>query len=266
MSAEQLAVEEAELGTAILTHLEWDTQFFGKRIGKITRVDVAPNAPDTTAAVATLLEQLLDYARAEGYAYVTYRLPAGDLAKIWGAESVGLRLVDEIVDHTVTLTDPHRPRLTAKYPARIVSENDIPALQRIAGHAFTYTRFAVDPFFSADANRVFHEAWIANLVRGLAQAVLAVDVGGQTVGFVACAGDRSEGRIPLIGVDASTRGQGIGESLIASALDWFASAQFDHVHIRTQVTNTPALALYAKAGFRITSAEVTLSTVLEDTR
>lgn len=245
----------------VLRRLDWDTEFFGVPMGVLVPTEAwsvgdAPLA--RAAALAAHLRAALAEAARAGYAHVIFRVPAEDLAAAWGATQAGLRLVDIGVDSTFLLE--RAPALPAPHPAvRSARPDDLPALQAIAADSFVYSRFAADPFFTAEQVRAFHRQWITNLCAGLADTVLVSEAAGEAVGFVSCACADGEGRIPLIATHARLRRAGVGRALVTAALHWFAGAGVRAVHVKTQAQNYPALALYHRLGFTVSKTDLTFS-------
>lgn len=248
-----------------LRRLDWDTAFFGVLMGAIdARREPEITSPARRAEVlAADLQLALEQARAEGYSHLIYRIPADDIASTWAAESTGLKLVDVAVDSTFrfgTTPIPDRGDGPAIRPARA---EDVPALREVAATAFAVSRFATDPFFSAASVSAFYQEWVTNLCNGLAQAVFVCEIATEVAGFVSCTMTGDEGRIPLIATRAGDRQRGVGRGLVATALRWFAEADARVAHVKTQSVNYPALALYHRAGFTVSRAELTFSIALD---
>jgi dTDP-4-amino-4,6-dideoxy-D-galactose acyltransferase len=242
-----------------LNPLDWDTAFFGERMGSI----VATGTPQdrTQDILSDDLGHVLDEARAQGYAHLILRAAAHDSLLIWAAEHSGLRLIDIGIDSTLDLARTATPDLPDGFTVRAAEAKDVSALSELSAEAFTLSRFSADPFFSDEQVKDFHRTWTRNLCNGLAQAVLVAEVDGALAGFVSCSVSGDEGRIPLIGVAAGFRGRQIGQGLIAAALRWFRTAGCRLAHVKTQAHNYRALALYHRAGFVVSKSELTFSVV-----
>lgn len=243
--------------------LAWDIAFFGSRMG-VLELPPMPEGPDP-ASQANLLEVdirvALTQAQAQGYEHLIVRVSADDLPAVWAVEQAGLRLVDIGLDSTFTFAtrpQPGWPTIGVR-PGR---SEDLPTMRELAADAFRLSRFSADPFFSDEQVREFHREWVKNLYEGLAQAVLVCELDGSVAGFVTCALSGDEGRIPLIATRAGYRRRGVGKGLISAALRWFAEAGARVAHVKTQSVNYPALALYHRAGFAISKAELTFSVTL----
>ena len=231
--------------------LDWDTAFFGRRMGVLTG-DL--RSADAIAAAVTA-------ARAGGFEYVQCRPPVDDAVAIRALTRAGFYLTD------VGATWAGSSGISASHEAgghgaRLADEHDIPWLEADAVQFFRLSRFYHDPFFStADADRL-HAAWIANSVRGLAAAAVWVvpDVGFVTCKLLADGG----GEVGLIGVRPGARGRGAGRALMAVALDWFRSRGIAAVRVKTQVRNLQAMNFYHRLGFDLQSTDLTMGCVLHD--
>jgi len=241
-----------------LRPLEWDTRFFGARMGTLACIAADPSAESLTRA----LQNQLAEARAEGYAHLIFRAGVEDLPAIRAAENAGLHLVDVGVDSTIVLRDNQAP--PAPSNVRPYRDADLATLRGLAEASFTLSRFSADPFFSEQQVRNFHSTWANNLCSGgLAKAVLVAQVGAAIAGFVACNTTGDEGRIVLIATASGLRGQGVGRALVAASLRWFVDAGSRRAHVKTQAHNYSALALYHRTGFNVSKTELTFSVSLQ---
>jgi dTDP-4-amino-4,6-dideoxy-D-galactose acyltransferase len=241
-----------------LSPLAWDTEFFGAKMGTIV-LDRQPDGSvsQRTESLAVALRDTLEDARSHGYAHLVFRARGEDLPSAWAAQRAGLRLVDVGLDSTLTVpTEAMQARPPGIRPVR---DSDLPELRELAAESFRLSRFSADPFFSDEQVRAFHRQWVTNLHGGLAQAVLVHDVGGTPAGFVSCALEGDEGRIPLIATSAVFRRQGIGAGLVQAATQWFTQAGARVAHVKTQAHNYAALALYGRHGFVVSRTEFTFS-------
>jgi ribosomal protein S18 acetylase RimI-like enzyme len=228
---------------------------FGAQLGSIVRTGGAPIS-------ATDLNALLHHAREDGYQHLIFRAGADDFASIWAAEQSGMRLVDIGVDSTFTFGATPLPEQPPAPAVRLARIEDMAALQDLAATAFVRSRFVTDPFFSAEANERLHREWVKNLFGGLAQAIFICEIDGQPAGFVSNSVNDTEARIPLIATNTSYRRMGIGKALVATALHWSSEQGVPHAHVKTQAHNSPALALYHRAGYVVSKTELTFSITL----
>ena len=143
-------------------------------------------------------------------------------------------------------------------------------LQRIAGSAFVYSRFHLDPHFPDEwANRIKRE-WIRSYCEGRrGECLLVAHQGGRISGFLAVLladiGGKRAAVIDLIAVDADRRGQGVGAALVGHFLtEWEGRA--DVLCVGTQIANTASLRLYQQSGFSIAESSYVMHGHLRDGR
>ncbi len=234
--------------------LEWDTSFFGARMGQL-RVESGEFEPGDLAR--GLRRTICEAFVSEAYAHLILRCASEESSRIWAAGLAGMRLVDVGLDLECTAWTgniPHGAPTIRRWEAA-----DLPSLQMIAQRSFVFSRFAVDPFFTIEQAEAFHAAWVTNLCQGLAQEVLVAGPAGEPLGFVSCALSGGQGRIPLIAVSSNARRLGIGAQLVDAANRWFQEAGVSNVWVKTQAHNYPALRLYQGFGFSIGRCELTFT-------
>jgi dTDP-4-amino-4,6-dideoxy-D-galactose acyltransferase len=254
--ASSLEIADSDLGRVVAERLDWDCEFFGREFAIITELNA--KSQDRKAATAALLGELSRQAANRGYTHLTLRSPADDWERLYGAQIAGFSVVDFGIDFIKKVESPGSDPSVV----RLSRDDDLPALRKLAASAFVHSRFAVDPAFSEAEVQAFHQAWVTNLHRGLAKAVLITEHVGEIAGFVACALQGEMGRIPLIAVQENVRGLGVGSALVKAALGWFSAAGATRVNVKTQVTNVNAAVLYERNGFVLDKAELTLTTAL----
>ena len=131
--------------------------------------------------------------------------------------------------------------------AEIATEQDIPALRKMAALAFAQSRFRAPWYAPYDSGR-FYARWIENAVKGTFDHVCLVfrTAGGQIQGFVSLRRlNEQEARIGLLA------GRGMGEKLMQAALHWAEQQQVSTLRVATQMGNTAALKRYIASGASI---------------
>jgi dTDP-4-amino-4,6-dideoxy-D-galactose acyltransferase len=229
--------------------LTWDSEFFGRKIGALTRSWQPESVKADVAA-----------ARQQGYDYLVSRPPVEDAAAIRALEAAGFYLTDLGVTWSGGVDASLGSIGKEVATARPATDADIPWLSRTAANLFPLSRFYHDPFYSkADADRL-HEAWLANSVRGqAADAVWMIDGSG----FVTCKlAKDGAGEIILIGVVSGSRRRGAGRALTRAALQWFKSKGAGTVRVKTQVKNLQAMNFYHRLGFDLHSTDMTMGCIL----
>jgi GNAT superfamily N-acetyltransferase len=217
--------------------LEWDSEFFGLRIG---RVQGEP-------AGETAFRSIDAWARDQGMDCLYLLLDAGNGASIRSAEEHGFRLADIRVSLEHRLTET--PAAPAAGP-RACTPEDLPELKRHARLHHEATRFFRDARFPRERAAELYALWLEKTFASPRARVFMTERDGLPTGYIACEIEpENKGRISLAGVDPLHRGQGIGTRLVQSALHWLGQNGALSRRVVTQGANIPALRLYASNGF-----------------
>lgn len=234
----------------MLRERQWDSIFFGRKIGEV----ILPPKRSTASITSDIRT-----AKAAGFAYLNCRTEGFDVRLAQTLCANGFYLTDiGIIWQAPRENIP--PRRHSAYTPRLAKEEDIPILRKMARSLFIHSRFYQDPFFTrAEADRLFCQ-WTENAVRGeAADAVLHVP----HAGFIAVRrSGRRSGDIPLVGVTRKYRGTGLGRSLVTAALAWFQKNDIEKVGVRTQLRNTEAMNFYRALGFSIRSHDMVFGKIL----
>lgn len=221
-----------------VTTLEWDSQFFGRRIGRVEASRLREG--DVTALQRNATERGLECL------YLLADPNCDETARV--ASRAGFRMVD------IRITLERRASSRAEersMPVRQATTADLVDLEPIAARGHVDTRFYHDGRFPSDRCDELYRTWIRVSVEGrLADAVLCVDdAGGKAAAYVTCRVTNGEGQIGLVGVSDRVQGRGIGGALIQASLDWFADHGATRISVVTQGRNVRAQRLYQRAGF-----------------
>jgi TDP-D-fucosamine acetyltransferase len=221
--------------------LDWDSRFFGLKIGKLA------GPPGSSLE----LQDALNVARRDRIDCLYALVPTEALEAGWILERAGFVARDVRLEFTRSLAPQAGPA-----DVRHWAEADLPALEKISETAFGATRFAADPGFPRDAVARFYRTWVTNSCRGFAQAVLVEGPVGSPFGFVTLHHDQdaSAARIGLIGIASEHRSKGVGSRLIAAAMSWAAGLDCGEMRVAIQAGNVGAQRLYQRAGFTTVSA------------
>lgn len=224
----------------ICRFLEWDTNFFGCKVGRVVPTQLTPE----------LMPAILNWCQARQIDCLYLLADSNHDATLRLATEHGFRLADiRVTFERRQLGAPedssHRePRL------RSFRDQDLPALRALAGRLHQDTRFFVDENFPRPQCRQLYELWIERSCRDPQGQVLVMEGAGGLAGYIACSiNENRKGRIELIGVEAGAQGQGAGRALVMESLKWFAAKQVESVTVVTQGRNIPAQRLYQKCGF-----------------
>jgi len=226
--------------------LDWDTEFFGFRVGRVLDTELTCDGAREVAA----------WARREAVACVYFLAGDGDSQSAHAAERVGFRLMDVRVELGLSLRDEHPRAERTGGNTELAKPEDVSALCDIAAASHRDTRFWADPRFPRERCAALYARWIDRSCAGEADAVLIARLEGRAAAYVTChlegddVEDLSVGRIGLVAVTERARGRSVGGGLVASAVEWFESNGADRVRVVTQGRNAVAARLYERAGFR----------------
>src|SRR6185503_5631828 len=121
---------------------------------------------------------------------------------------------------------------------RVMTPADLPAVLRLEHELFP------------------EDAWSEEMLRGeLADQprtrhyVLAVEDGGEIVGYAGLAAAADQGDVQTIGVRDDRRGRGVGTALLTELLEEASRRRCEAVFLEVRAGNEPALRLYERFGF-----------------
>ncbi|MDA8219576.1 MAG: GNAT family N-acetyltransferase, partial [Dehalococcoidales bacterium] len=201
--------------------LGWDTDFWGFPIARI----------DSQSLSEELVEDADAWCRLNGVRCLYFLAHSDDPETMHLAANRGFRLVDVRLALGITLDRREQAAPTSACRSgtsiRQSRESDMQALRAIAGASHRSSRFYADANFPRARCDLLYETWIEVSCRGYADTVLVAELGGKPVGYVSChierKGLQAEGRIGLFAVSGEAQGDGIGRSLLLSALAWFGA-------------------------------------------
>ncbi len=216
--------------------LDWDSQFFGFPVAKIS----------------TITE--LDSMRQQGARLVYWSTP--DPASQALAAAAGGRLVDKKVTYQMHLGTISAEQLqfgpVTEY-LETAANSDLIDLSIQAG---LFSRFRVDPKMDPAKFQELYTLWMKKSCNHeLAKAVLVIREQVRCVAVVTVGEKNGHGDIGLVAVDASQRGKGYGQALIRAAQTWFVQHGYATSQVVTQGENVAACKLYEKCGYQAVSLE-----------
>lgn len=221
--------------------LEWDSKFFGFPIARV-RGDTFTQE---------LVQQVDAWCHQAGVRCLYFLSRADDPHTTRLAEENSFRLVDIRMTFGYKVSRSTFSGQNSKVLVRHARTEDIQLLQRIARQSYYDTRFYFDTNFPRHLSDLLYKTWLKLSCEGYAQAVLIAELEGVPVGYISCHLDQESrlGKIGLVGVSSQARGQGIGQALVFSALEWFLAEGVSEVQVVTQARNYDAQRLYQRCGF-----------------
>ena len=229
--------------------LQWDTEHFGLRIGRVRDHRLGANRLREVLSWAT--DERIDclYLLADGTDADTHRL----------AQAHGFRFVDVRLTLGTERVEEVASRLSHGAVVRPARSADIERLRALAADGFRDSRFYADGRFPPAAVDRLFERWLAGSLDGsLADLVLVVELSGEAAGYITARLDPDQrvGTIELVGTSHPVRRRGVGRALVASALAEFARAGMNRASVVTQGRNVAAQRLYQSCGFRTELVQV----------
>jgi dTDP-4-amino-4,6-dideoxy-D-galactose acyltransferase len=230
--------------------LEWDTAFFGVRIGRVVGDRLTP-------ALSTRINQwCLDHA-----IECLYFLARSDDPDTSGlAEDQGFRLVDIRISLKRNLMDRANAREKSPIPdlgVRHACTGDVPFLEKIARQSHRDSRFYFDRHFPRRLCDDLYATWIRRSCEGYADSVFVAHQSDKPIGYVTCKiTPELGGQIGLIAMQEGFRGLSVGNAMMDQAIRWFAANGVSEVIVFTQGRNTGSQRFYQREGFLTSSVEL----------
>ncbi|MCX8959016.1 dTDP-4-amino-4,6-dideoxy-D-galactose acyltransferase [Erwinia psidii] len=213
-----------------LTPLGWENAFF-KVNSALLHLDTHQTA--------------IEDAQLQAFQRVQVKVLSQQTAELDALNRLGFRLVEGEAELVLGINTAGRPD-----GIRIAKKEHIPALREAASEAFAYSRFRSPWYQPGDSGR-FYAQWVENAVLGTFdhQCLLAVNAPGDLQGFVSLR-ELSDGsaRIGLLATLPHAQGLGVGQRMVAAAIDWCRARRLNRLHVATQMGNLPALRLYLRCG------------------
>ncbi len=213
--------------------LNWDTDFFGYKIGKVLINSISIDYDLLTKNDYKLL-----------YLFSNEAIP-DDIVK-----KNNLFLADEKIDLSLQVSKINFNGFQNKNIVELTElDNNLLNLTYQSGHL---SRFKIDPNFKNNEFEKLYAAWIEqSITHKNAEKVIGFLVNNEVVGFVTIGLKNNAYDIGLIAVDEAYRSLKIGKQLLAYVLNYAISKKIDTVTVTTQKQNQGALKFYINNGFSI---------------
>ncbi len=224
------------------THLEWDSNFFGKQIG---RIDFEPED-----AEPLLIEELKAH---EPYDLIYIFAHKQRLLKTLIADS-RCRLVDQKIIYSLLTANDHKPfalLLPNDCSIELYQESFVTKdLYDLAYKSGEYSRFKIDPKFTYDDFKKLYGRWIENSVTSFDNNFLFVcKHANQVNAMITMRCEKEIAIIGLLAVSNQWRGMNLGSALLNYAGNQALSCGAKRIEVATQAANSAACKLYEKNHF-----------------
>lgn len=220
----------------MIEYLDWDTNFFGIKIGRY----------ETDMLTADVLSNILNLKEKEHYQRIYLFAQKEDEYITDYLSSLNIVPLDRKVTYQREVAE------SVKETSKIVIYRgpltmELLQLALESGHQ---SRFKKDTALASKYD-LLYKMWIEKSLTGeLADAVLIYE-GNGIQGFVTLKKHNDLGKIGLIAVHPSQQGKGIGTMLMNAAMNWYHTSNLKRCEVVTQMENTGACCLYEKAGYTI---------------
>jgi dTDP-4-amino-4,6-dideoxy-D-galactose acyltransferase len=214
-----------------ITPLEWDTEFFGYRVGRI--VLQRDEVPDRDSLLNN--DYRLIYVMSE------QELPA----------ALTTTLSAKLADRKVLLGKPATTAIVELdehiIPLKVLSP-ELFSLVLQSGH---YSRFRIDEQFINREYERLYEAWINKTLADQEGVVYGYKVNGSLAGFISLGIKDRAADIGLIAVDELFRNKQIGQKLLDASAHFAQQKTLGRITVVTQEQNTGAMRFYERHGFSV---------------
>lgn len=217
--------------------LDWDSHFFGLRIG---RADL-----QTPADAAMLSKQYAGLKLQYDLLYVFDAAQAGFSA-------TGARLVDE----KILYAKPCEPRQAFNDISLYQGDKPTEALYRLALISGGHSRFKIDTRFPQGSYERLYRRWVENACPAAGtnkQILVFTDPHGLTKGMLTIDYQDTLGHIGLVAVDTDTQHLGVGSKLLSTVEGYLFERGVKTLEVPTQKANINACRWYEKNGFAVQS-------------
>jgi len=218
-------------------HLPWDSQFFGKRVG---RLSIQTNND---------LDRALRSSDQENFELVYIYSPIA-IERI----SIGQFSLCDVGGHITFAKDlanfnlgkpSHIPEIK-EYQGDVLS----PELLELAFLSGNFSRFRVDPSLPVGSFERLYKCWIAETLKNRPKtAIFTYQLSGKAAGFATVSWHDLKCTIDLLGVLRPHQGHGVASKLIQHITKTCIDNKINTLEVKTQLSNAIARSLYLKNSF-----------------
>ncbi|WP_435356925.1 GNAT family N-acetyltransferase [Emticicia sp. SJ17W-69] len=222
-----------------MVDLIWDSQFFGKKIGKIAVFEKNEGFLEASLARAYTEKYELIYVFTEKNIEVSDEI----LQKFHG------KLVDRKVTYTAKIAQLQTKN--RNHIEEFLQEKASQELYDLAYLSGSHSRFKLDNGFGIENFKRLYREWVNKSVSHAIARKVFVYSNKKIGGMVTLNVKEETATIGLIAVDETLQGQGIGASLIDACVEFCKNEKIQTLDVPTQMDNLQACRFYEKYGFEI---------------
>lgn len=224
-----------------INHLDWDSKFFKKKIGKI----------DLDIDDISYVEFQFEKASVDRYKLIyvftnpSFFFPSTFLSKYKGI----------FVDTKVMYEQKLLKNTNSKFLSNIHTfqlGDDIESLYKLAYLSGNYSRFRKDKNFSDHEFKNLYRTWVDNSIRGvIADTIFLYKKNDNIMGMVTVKISQEIGSIGLMAADKESRGSGIGTALLNQTRFYLSANCIYNFEVTTQKANKLACRFYETNGMQV---------------
>lgn len=220
----------------MIKKLEWDSNFFGMKVGRIdlngTELMLSGIKGLETYDLVYIFSnyELNKKSLSRHYPKITFKMDMGSLIE------ENLSLENNIYD----------------LPLDNVGNEEKEKLVELAFQSGISSRFKLDDNFTQNEFEELYKKWVENSInKKIADQILVSRNNNDNInGLVSLKHDKIESTIGLIAVDKDSRGKGIGSELISACKYFSLNKHSKKLVVSTQKENEKARDFYLKKGFQ----------------
>ena len=238
---------EKPIKQASIRYLKWDSDFFGLPVATL----------DGGHLHAETSKDVLVWCRQEKIRCLYFLANGTDSETLQCAHKEGFQFIDVRVEMEYDLRNVPQPKISSLVIRPVNKKEQLNNILVFASKSHTDSRFFKDLNFDRIKCEKLYEKWIdRDFVKGNVLGFFPDD-GENIKGYITFTMESSDvARIGLIAVEDQFRGQGVGSKLLIKTIAMSKKLNAKKLVVVTQATNTSALRLYEKAGFRISDTKL----------
>jgi dTDP-4-amino-4,6-dideoxy-D-galactose acyltransferase len=227
--------------------LEWDSNFFGFKIG---RVFINKSNASEIAAISELIKN-------EQFKMLYVILNEWDDEIHEKLQNAGAKLIDKKTTYVHTVTA--EAKTVVDFPVVEYADKYMtPELIELAYASGKYSRFLIDKGFGKKSFEKLYMEWLTNSLNGkFADKLWVATDREKVIGFVTAKRSKEDnsGQVGLIAVSEAYRGRKIGHALMSVCNDWYLHHNLQQATVVTQGDNKAACKFYEAVGYHVGKVE-----------
>ena len=237
----------------------WDSEVFGCPVASISQIEIKS---DQRQAVQADFDRFRHWLDAQAIGIASCRLPHDRLHASMLLEHNDFKFIEMVLHPIMRLdTSPMMETILSTETGLVVAqadEDDLSVLTSLAGQAFGYERYHVDPRLDSSVANLRYARWVKNSFCDPKQRLLKIALDGQIVGmFVVENTADNTAYWHLTAVHPDFQGRQLGYRAWVAMIQYHQRAGISSVCTTITARNSRVLGLYAKLSFRFTEPDMT---------